>query len=306
MTKICFLLGIMPRCGTNFLEKQICLHPECVASGPVWEDFLLSNTNYLNNFGSRLEKNWDSYWFRNTSVDYPLLLKQYLGDGMVRFLLNQLKENKSADVFVSKTPTIKRICNFPLYFSTSKLIIVVRDGRSIIASGQKSFDWDFLKAVVDWKLNAQEVIDFINHNRDIALLVKYEELCTNPKSSMKKIMKYLEVPESEYPWDKLETLPIFGSSDLRDKSGELHWKPVVKDNSFNSLERFSKWPKWKHMIFNVLAQNEMEALEYSISSDVTFLDKLATGSFVILWPFWGVPRIAYYLLRYRKLIVKTN
>ena len=35
-----FILGIMPRSGTNFLHQLITLHPACVSS-PVWEDFLI-------------------------------------------------------------------------------------------------------------------------------------------------------------------------------------------------------------------------------------------------------------------------
>jgi hypothetical protein len=42
-----FILGIMPRCATNFLSNLLLLHPDCVPRDTVWEDFTIARSDLL-------------------------------------------------------------------------------------------------------------------------------------------------------------------------------------------------------------------------------------------------------------------
>ena len=48
-----FSLGIMPRCGTNFLSNQLLLHPDCAPPEPLWEGYLPAHADRLTEWGAR-------------------------------------------------------------------------------------------------------------------------------------------------------------------------------------------------------------------------------------------------------------
>jgi hypothetical protein len=296
----------MPRCGTNFLENQLRLYPGCSAPGPVWEDFLISNSSILKKYTKNIGRCWDSYWFRNTNQDYISLLERSMGKGLETFLLHQLSENDSSEYLITKTPTVKGIENFSKYFKGIKLIIIIRDGRSVVESGQKSFDWNFEKAVIDWRSNAKKIIEFMDNNPDESLLIKYEDLCSNPEDVIREICEYLEIDFNKFPLRELNNLPISGSSELRGNEGGIHWQAVKKDSKFKPLQRFSNWSPWKHKLYNYIAGKEMKRLGYHIEEKHSFYDHFIIPFYLLLWPLKSIPVVLYFALRYRKLIIKTN
>lgn len=50
---VVLILGITPRCGTNFFHKVVTLHPECSGSRfELWEDFLVHASDRLVSYAS--------------------------------------------------------------------------------------------------------------------------------------------------------------------------------------------------------------------------------------------------------------
>ena len=48
--KLCFILGIMARSGTNYLFRLLDLHPDCAGPGPIWEDCFVRHSELLETF----------------------------------------------------------------------------------------------------------------------------------------------------------------------------------------------------------------------------------------------------------------
>ncbi len=306
MAKVCFLLGIMPRCGTNFAENQLILSPDCKSPGPIWEDFLVSNSASLGRFSKNTCHYWNPDWFGGSSTDYQSNLEKSLGRGIESFLLSQLSADDDIDYLISKTPTVKGIENFPRYFEDTKLIIIIRDGRAVVESGQRSFDWDFEKSVLDWKSNAKKIQQFMQGNPGKALLVKYEDLFISPEATIREICDYLDLDFARYPLDAMHDLPVSGSSDLKGKEGEIHWQAVKKDESFDPLKRASSWSSWKHKVFDYIASREMNAFGYDSKRDLSAIDRLAIPLYLLTWPLRALPAVLYHAIKNRKLIIKTN
>ncbi len=306
MTKVCFILGIMPRSGTNFLENQLKLHPSCHSPGPIWEDFLISQLPALSRLVKKLNKQWDPRWFENNAADYSANCKASMGKGMEDFLLSQLDNSTPVKYLISKTPTVAGIEHFQHYFPDSKLLIVIRDGRSLIESGQRSFSWDFEKSAFDWSRNVRKIMDYLDINPMKSILIKFEDLCHNPQENMENIMEYLALDFQNYPQNKLDDLPVSGSSELKNKSKGLHWKPVKKDKTFKPTQRHCNWSNWKTKVFYYIAGREMTSVGYDFNVEITMLDKILIPLFLSTWPLRAFPKACFYLLKERKFILKTN
>lgn len=302
------LLGVMPRSGTNFFVNQLRLHPSCKTPGPVWEDFLISKSGLLNRYIKEVAKSWDSYWFRHSDEDYSKKLKKAIGSGLEQFLLEQLsKEGASEnDVLISKTPTVKGLNNFAQYFEGVKVILVVRNGASVVESGKKSFDWNFEKAAYDWRNNIRLINNFTQFNPGLGLVVKYEDLCTNVESTVADILNYLELSLDEFPFEEAKNLPVSGSSELKKNTGEIHWTPLEKSENFKPLERHLHWSSWKKSVFDFIAGEEMALLGYAEKPKQSGLLKLLIRAYLITWPLRAFFPTCYYIFKDRKFILKTN
>ena len=55
-----FVLGVMPRSGTNYLYDFLALHPDCApARAPIWEDFFLQHADLLMAYTATVRRRWD-------------------------------------------------------------------------------------------------------------------------------------------------------------------------------------------------------------------------------------------------------
>ena len=305
MTDVCFILGIMPRSGTNYLENQLILHDKCIAPGPVWEDFLVGSTPILEKLKKRLTSRWDNYWFRNTEINYLDKLGKEIGKGLTTFLLDQSKD-PDARYLVTKTPTVSGLENFRLYFPESKLIIIVRDGRDVAESGTKSFQWDLIKALIDWKINARKIIQFVDQHPDAAFLVRFEDMFATPEHLMSEVITYLDLDETNYPFEKLKNMPVSGSSTLKVDNEKINWKATEKKKNFQPVSRYKSWSPWKKFLSIVIAGSELDQLGYDISEKIPLEQKILAYSFLITWPFLTIPRTLYYLLKEKTFVLKTH
>jgi hypothetical protein len=276
-----------------------------MASGPIWEDFLVSTTPLLERLKKRLDSRWDDYWFRNTEIDYLSKFGLDIGKGLTKFLLDQAGASETS-YLVTKTPTVRGLENFSSYFPDTKLLIIVRDGRDVAESGMKSFRWDLVKALFDWKRNARKILRFMDGGTNSAFLVKFEELCIYPESSMKEILNYLELDACSYPFKKLENMPVSGSSTLKAEKGEINWKATEKKADFQPVARYKNWKPWKKYLSNLIAGNELQKFGYDISEDIPISHKLQAFLFLAIWPVLMITRTFFYALKEKTFILKTN
>jgi len=264
---LCFLLGILQRSGTNFLSSLLVLHPQIIGPGPIWEDFLLHESDLLRDYVDKVYGHWNSEWDIARKVGPQERLLQSLGDALQGFLRLQGSLREPGRMRLTKTPSVKGLRNFAALFPEAKLIVLVRDGRAVVESGVRSFGWEYDNAARQWAEAARLILQCV-HEHTVAcerfLLVRYEDLVVDLRNQLLRVLSFLGLDNSVYPFEAAGKLQVIGSSDLVGKEGVVHWKGTAKDETFKPLERFSEWDAARHASFNRIAGPEMAELGYDI------------------------------------------
>lgn len=252
--RIVFINGILPRSGTHFLANLLCQHPDCIKA-PVPEDGFLASGKHLANYVDSLVNSWTE---QNNSKDYnhykDTLLEGF-GLSLSGFLWNATRsKTEGKTTMVAKTPLVNNLKLFPKLFPSAKLIILVRDGRDLVESAVRSFNYDRNETIINW-VKATETIKKYTESvtEDKYLIVRYEDLHENVEMEMKRILMYLDLEIEKYNFDAAADLPVVGSSVFKRGDGNVHWWPVSKNETFQPLERTKEWTKEDHDHFNAIA-----------------------------------------------------
>lgn len=281
-TRICFILGIDQRSGTNLLFRLLGKHPNCVGPGPIWEDHFLQYSNILRKYTNTLYNSWNPRWeVEKTLGDQEVLLRRF-GDAIEDFLRSQIRQDSAnptaaaqaltdqnrPNVLLSKTPNVEGIDNFFDFFPDAYLILLVRDGRAVVESGVRSFDWTYEDAISRWRNRAQIILNFIEKHESPHkqyIVVRYEDLIANKKESLREIFEFLSLDPEAFDFEDAESIGIIGSSDLRKRTGSIDWKEYEKSTEFNPLSRFEEWERRKHERFNWIAGQQMIEFGYELN-----------------------------------------
>ncbi|MEZ4700852.1 MAG: sulfotransferase [Rhodothermales bacterium] len=257
-----FIVGIMPRSGTNFLHRLLCQHPDCGAinTTPVREDYLLHHIEGLNRFVGRLRWQW-GHWGADEAFVHSLADR--LGLGAAAFL----KSLSPAKRIVTKTPSVANLRLYTRFFQHSPLLIIVRDGRSVVASGMSGFGWRFETATRAWASAARAIARF-REGRDGGdfrfKVIQYERLSGETDATLLDVMAFLELDAERYDFEKAGQTPIYGSSFASKEGDGVTWKPKEKTADFEPSARWKSWSRFQHRRFNWLAGKEMKALGYEL------------------------------------------
>lgn len=257
-----FILGVMPRSGTNFLHRLICQHPDCGAinTTPVREDYLVHHAAWLTRYLGRLKWQW-GHWGADTDFVKPL--SHSVGMGLSSFL-GSLSESQR---IVTKTPSVANVSHFFSFFPHAYLMIIVRDGRSVVASGMSGFGWHFETATRAWAQAAREIIAFNKKNKnyeDRFQVVHYERLNEKTAEELDRLLRFMGLDVSRYDFNAALDTPVYGSSFSKGESDQVTWKPQEKKSTFESNARWKSWSRFRHQRFNWIAAKEMRALGYEL------------------------------------------
>jgi hypothetical protein len=279
-----FILGIAARCGTNYLHDLIRMHPDCDSgSAMLEEDNLLANAHLLTKYVDGVSRWWKQHWGSEELRAEKQALAQQIGQGLVAFLSAQLERRKHISGkndshgrpqrLVTKTPTVKNLSLFVPMFPTAKLLVLIRDGRSVVESAARTFDRPYGHAAREWADSAAIIQDYCkNHLEQPFLLVRYEDLYSNVEKELRRIFEYLQLDADAYDYAGAINLPVRGSSTLRGQPSAhgvpwvaqgIHWDPVAKPANFNPVERWANWSRAKHERFNWLAGEYLEKFGYT-------------------------------------------
>jgi hypothetical protein len=266
-----FILGLLRRSGTNYLQNLLCLHPACVRGGILHEDYLLNSSDLLLAYARLTASNWNPEWRVEEQIAPGVA--ENLGQALIRFLLSQLpaksppSDNPPARYFITKTPSVRNLENFFRLFPRAPLIVLVRDGRATVESGIQSFQWDFETAVREWAQAAQTVLalqaDPSNEGKPFTV-VRYEDVYERPEIELARLFTFLGLGSAHYDWERARHMPVSGSSETRRASGgDLHWKMVERSPAFDPTRRWAGWTRAQHERFNWLAGDPLAGLGYT-------------------------------------------
>jgi len=258
-----FILGILPRCGTNFLSNLLLLHPDCGPPDPVWEDFLVAHFDLLAQYSDAVSGQWDEKW--GTDDETRADLEASLGKGLSLFLSQRGK----GSCLITKTPSVDNLDLFFRFLPEARLLILVRDGRAVIESGYRSFG-SRREVTLHALASAARTInrfDRIDKRTDTRCrIIRYEDLWENVETQLRELFSFLELDPDVYDFSHAHDLPVRGSSELvTDDRKAMHWDPVEKNDKFDPLSRYSHWGAFRHYRYNRVAGQEMETLGYSRS-----------------------------------------
>jgi hypothetical protein len=295
-----FILGIAARCGTNYLHDLIRMHPDCDSgSAMLEEDNLIANAHLVTKYVDGVSRWWKHHWGSEQLRSEKEALAQHIGQGLIAFLSAQLERRKQASGkngnsdrqlrLVTKTPTVKNLGLFFPMFPSCKLLVLIRDGRSVVESAARTFDRPYGHAAREWASSAKIIQDFCkNHPDKPFLLVRYEDLYGNVEKELRRIFEYLHLDPEAYDYAGAVNLPVRGSSTLRGQTSThgvpwvaqgIHWNPVEKPANFNPVARWANWSRAKHERFNWLAGEYLEKFGY---------DRKTYSGGHLLWATWNL------------------
>lgn len=261
-----FILGVLERSGTNFLSDLLSLHPDCALASPLHEAFFHFEADRLEQYARRTASKWPARWSPSVSGADDLLVA--LGRGLLGYL-HETAEDSSSRRLVTKTPSVKNLGLFPRLFPGVPAVVLMRDGRSVVESGVRSFGFTYEEQTRKWAWAARVIADTVgvpSAGRPVEswpfLLVRYEDLVLDSEPELRRIFTFTGLDAERYDFDAVERLPVRGSSTLRPEDGNLNWEPVAQSEDFNPLERWRSWTPARHARFNWLGGRELEVFGY--------------------------------------------
>jgi len=259
-SQVIFILGILPRCGTNFLSNLLVLHPDCAPPDPVWEDFLVTHADLLANYSDTVAHRWDEVWGVTPRTQKDLDIA--LGGGICRFL----EERCAGTRVISKTPRVENLDLFFRFFPNAKLLVLVRDGRSVMESGIRTFGWR-RESVLHLLADAARTINRFEKSspsdKERYRILRYEDLWQDTEPRLRELFDFLELEMGTYDLEQALNLPVRGSSQLTSQQDStVHWDPVERSGDFDPLSRFADWSDAQHYRYNQVAGEAMQALGY--------------------------------------------
>jgi len=261
-----FILGIMPRSGTNYLWDLLRLHPACApAREPIREDFFIEESDDLLAFTRHVAERWDPMW---GVVDDELMrrFRESLGDGLISFLWVDRDRR-----LVAKTPSIRHIDRFFTFLPRARLLVLVRDGRSVVQSCMSTFGWEFDRAAREWAAAADAIRRFVETPRPSTerhMLVRYEDLIGDLRRTLTAVLRFVELDEDDFDFGAAADLPVRGSSSYFGTGRDsVHWDPVPAGPDFDPRERWRTWTPEMHERFDWIAGKPSRYLGYPSSID---------------------------------------
>jgi protein-tyrosine sulfotransferase len=269
-----FVLGVMPRSGTNYLWDLLCSHPDCApAREPVHEDLFLQHAHLLDGYASAVQRAWDPAW-GTFADDVPGKLRASLGDGLLSFLWVDRDRR-----LVTKSPSVRNLALFFRFFPRARLLVLIRDGRSTVQSAMTTFSWDFDTAAHVWAEGAEEIRRFDRAHQGSGLcyrIVRYEDLVDDVDRTMAEILDFLDLDRDRFDFSAAASLPVRGSSVFFGPGrATVNWDPVEKDAAFAPKERWRGWDPALIRRFEWIAGAQLRHFGYQGSPD---------GPTTALWP----------------------
>lgn len=263
-----FVLGVLPRSGTNFVRDALALHPALFPNPRrIWEFPLLDVARGAN----ALQEEFLAMFPRNAEVMGPLDMFGYLAGAWMRDLQADAPDGRR---ILLKNPHMRNLSLATAAFPGDKLVLVIRDGRDVVESSLKTFSGrrlarkTFAQIAEEWSLASSAALAFAEGgprtHPDVTVL-RYEDLVTDPRRTLPGLLRRLDLDPDAVDLDAVEALPVRGSSRTV-ADGRTGWKPQPRDTGFNPIRRWESWPAPRKRLFDRIAGDAISKAGYATTS----------------------------------------
>ena len=273
-----FIRGIMPRSGTNFIADALSCHPAvCRDPSGFWEFSPFRAQPELDKYLYSIERS------KHASDFCAKEFLPYIGEAWGRFLSCPSR----ADILLLKEPSVDYLDKMMEMFPQSKVIFMVRDGRDIVSSLLKAgfgfpqfsilnrHQWRRVLPGEDFRIICRKLAEageklntflkssYVKKNPGQFRVVCFEMLFEKPDQTVRDLLNWSGLDVGRYNWGKLQSMPVRGSSFLRDSSGKMNFETgVARSSDFNPVGRWDSWTNGQRTYYEKTAGNEMKSLGY--------------------------------------------
>ncbi len=258
------VMGATRRTGTNFLWNVLSSHPRLLPS-PIPEDYFLAEAPDLLAYLRAVTSHWSPDWPHGRGAEDELLGR--FGGAIQDFLTSRAgaEQIRPGQRLLLKTPDIANLELLQGLFPGARALVVMRDGRDVVASGMRSFGWSFEAGLYHWESRTRRLLEYMEKvGRRHCLVLRFEDVLENPRASLEPVLEFLGLEKDRFDFRVVHSIPVKGSSTLRHESGELSWKPIPRSSDFKPVGRWKEWGQWRKRRFHWVAAETLEAFGYTV------------------------------------------
>lgn len=257
------IVGVTQRSGTNFLRDLLALHPDTVVPPEIHEDYFPDGAGALLAGIDQIVRRYPEAW-TGGGTEPRAALTRHVGSALQDFL----RAGGPADGrLLTKTPGAVGLSSLVQLLADTSLLVLVRDGRDVTASGMRGLGWSFEEGLNRWLQGAREILSVLGEassDGPRVHLIRYEELVGDLRSELSAVLQFTGLDAATYPWGEAESLPLSGSSFVRGDQVQVHWQPVERPEDFRPVGRAEAWPALRHARFALRAGEELRAFGYDV------------------------------------------
>lgn len=254
-----YLVAPLQRSGHNYVSNLLLKHEQIkfpAGTNLPGEQNIVQHAEHLIWYASKTvagQKGWESKTQELVKLQSAIFLRT-VGYSLIEFYSKFIPVQ--AKYLLLKDPATIGIENFSSVFPEAKLICLLRDGRDVVQSYIKTWKgFDFELACKMWRDGTERMLNLPQEdNGKRYLLISYEKVFAAPADEMKKVLAFLNLSESEYAFDKIDELPIFGSStNSVNEKGEVDWSITNNKKDFKPVGKWQQWSAEQKSIFKKVA-----------------------------------------------------
>ncbi len=247
--------GIMKRSGTVYSGELLSSHPHVYAyPNHIWEIPFLPLTGDI----LKMRDEFFLAYRQNVGKIEENDFLPIFGASFIAYLYSLVPAGQR---MLLKMPGVEYLDYFFDVFPHENLLLLTRDGRDLVASTTKTWtQLRFADVCRRWDRSAKMILRFHEQNagRSGYWLARFEEAVQQPENFVRQACARFGLDPDVYPFEKINALPVIGSSTTR-KQG-LDW--IEKPKDFNPIGRWQQWSAWQKRTFKRIAGRSLIALGY--------------------------------------------
>lgn len=252
--------GIMKRSWTVYVGELLSLHPDIYSyPNKIWEIPFLPQTGSIQN----LQRDFFLAYEKNIGKVGENDFLPLFGASFIHYLNSLVPDGRRLLV---KMPGVHYLNNFFTVFPSENLLLLIRDGRDVVASTINTWPQiGFINACRRWDRSAKMVLECQRKysGRNGYWLARYEDAVIEPETFVREACRKFGLDIGEYPFEKIGSLPVIGSSTTR-KQG-IAW--IQKPKDFKPIGRWQQWSIWKKSVFKRISGHSLVELGYCDNLD---------------------------------------